>query len=494
VDREDCDTAQLCQATLGSCSGENCRCEASVCDPGERRCNGAQPQICNAGQTGFESSGQSCDLDENCNRSTGRCFACAVGDVSCNNGQLLGCALDRSGFTIPLGTQRCVSDTGGERSQSCNGSTLVDTRCPAGSPECVAGSGCKECDPGDFDPECATTSSRTVCLEGDIQTAACTGAASCVDAVCGGGACNTSSRARGAACTRPGGAPGFCDGLQRDPSCVECVNNSQCNDNNECTDNVCSADGRCTFPALTGSCNNGAGSCNGQGQCVQCLRSADCDDDNECTTNTCSNAGRCEFPATMGGRCEGDGFCRAGACVECLGPGDCNDGKECTTDSCSDAGRCLFAPRSGTCNGGADVCSVDICVDCLDGVGGCAANQICQGTTCVAACNPAACPFQRCNAQGTACDTCQPSDCVSNPTSCETSTCVPGSLSCTPGNRNGAICGPTNTGTCVGATCDDPGPVDPNPSGPGGAGGEGGSGNGGEPPGIPPEGEAGTAG
>jgi hypothetical protein len=488
VDREDCDTQQLCQATLASCSGEECRCEESECDPGERRCNGAQPVVCNAGQTGFDPSGPSCGLEQNCNPSTGRCFACAVGDVSCSNGQLFGCAPDRSGFTVPLGTQRCVSDNNGERSQTCDGSTLVNSRCQGSTSECVAGFGCQECDADDFEVECSPggSASQRVCVGGDVQDRACPGAQGCLAADCDDGACNTTSRPRGAACTRPGGAgPGFCDGLAIEPSCVECVNNGQCDDNNECTDNVCSANGSCQFPGRVGSCNNGAGSCNGQGQCVQCLRSADCDDDNECTTNTCSATGVCQFPATMGGSCDGDGFCRAGACVECLGPGDCNDGNDCTTDTCSAAGACQRAPSGGTCNNGADVCSVTTCVDCLDGVG-CDNGEVCQGTTCVAECNPGACEFG-CDDQTNSCSACTAAQCAArnDPASCIINVCQPGSLTCTQGNRNGESCGDGLTGTCAGTICNPP-ELPPDEDPPGGGGGEppgGGPPGGGNPPG-----------
>jgi hypothetical protein len=474
LDREDCDTNQLCQATLASCTGENCRCETSACDPGERRCNGAQPEVCNAGQTGFDAAGASCGLEQNCNPSTGRCFACAVGDVSCNNGQLLGCAQDRSGFTQPLGTRRCTSDNGGDRSQSCNGATLVDTRCQGNTPECFDGR-CNECDPGDFDVEC-TDAVETVCAGGDIQEEPCGGSAGCFEGVCSLGGCATAPSERGTPCTRQNNNPGFCDGF-REPSCVQCVNNGQCNDNNECTDNVCSAAGTCQFPARVATCNNGAGSCNALGQCVQCLGPADCDDDNECTTNTCSPAGVCQFPAVMGGRCEGDGFCRAGACVECNGNGTCNDGNDCTTDTCSEAGACAFTPNGGTCNGGADVCSGRNCVDCIEGAGGCDDGEVCQGTTCVAPCGGVSCDFG-CDIVANRCNPCTPAGCSGNPTPCTTLVCNDGP-SCDTENRNGLSCGENLI--CEGDQCVAVTPPDPDPPGdgdpPGGAGDPPGGGN-----------------
>ena len=51
----------------------------------------------------------------------------------------------------------------------------------------------------------------------------------CQEATCTG-ECVFRSRARGTSCVRAGGEPGFCDGLQNGPGCIECVDDGGCGD------------------------------------------------------------------------------------------------------------------------------------------------------------------------------------------------------------------------------------------------------------------------
>jgi hypothetical protein len=467
LDRENCDTGALCQATIAGCTGEACRCETSACDVGERQCNGNQPEVCNAGQTGFVADGPSCGA-AGCDEDTGRCFACAVGDVRCSAGQLQGCALDRSGFTLPLGTQRCLSDTGGERSQSCNGSQLIDTRCPNGAPVCVIGGGCQQCStrPGEFTSECTTTpggaEARTQCVGGTVQAVACAGDGDCVDAVCEDeGDCNTSSSPRGTRCNRGGGA-GVCNGAPSDPACVECLDSTQCsgnricsinntcvecidatrcNDGNDCTTDSCSPAGVCQHPARAGACN-GDGVCSGT-TCVECDEATDCGNSTECTVFSCSNAGTCQTTVRTGDDCSG-GVCAAtGACVECDEATDCGNSTECTIFSCSNAGTCQTATGTGACtlpNGATGSCARGECAPAIVCNTG---DASCQGTirlTCNVArtgfdsqdCAPGVCTLDGCVecVDESDCDgdqVCRDNDCVEpdppTPVACNPATC-----------------------------------------------------------------------
>jgi hypothetical protein len=464
-DREDCDTNQLCQATLASCTGEDCRCEQSVCDPLERRCNGAQPEVCNAGQTGFQPDGASCGAEQNCNRNTGRCFACAVNDVSCSNGQLFGCALDRSGFTLPLGTRRCTSDNAGDRSQSCNGSVLVDTRCQGNTPECFDGR-CNECDPADFETECGGATSETVCVGGDIRDEPCGGTGNCIEGVCSAGGCTTSASPLGTECTRPNGSDGFCDNRAGEPSCVECTDPDHCDDNNDCTTDSCSFNGACQRAARTGTCNvgGGAGFCDGTvcrpRNCTpgatQCsgasFQRCNADGSAFVTERTCASAALCSnagcAAACVPSQCEFG--CNPGltACNPCV-PAQCNDfdPATCTQESC----------RGNTCVAEAQ-CPAALCIDeeCKECAADsdCPGNQVCRGNACGPACNPNACEFG-CNAATNACNACTPDACGPiDTTSCVISVCNAQLTACEPANRDGESCGGTdNPGTCVGETC-----------------------------------------
>jgi hypothetical protein len=487
LDREDCVTGDLCAATLASCTGESCRCQTSECDVGERRCTGNQPEVCNPGQTGFAPDGSACAAG--CDPATARCFVCSVGDVQCSAGQLFGCAQDRSGFTVQLGAQRCVSDNGGDVSQSCDGTRLVDARCPAGAPVCVPGAGCGQCDPDDFESACATDDSRTVCVGSTVQTLACTGDAGCIEAVCAGaGDCNTRSSARGTACLRGGSAPGFCDGQQGTPSCVECINDENCGDGLECTSDICGANGTCQHPPRTGlACSTGT--CNGT-VCAQCVNDVDCDDGNDCTADDC-NQGTCSStPRT--GACEGPlgaGVCSGTSCVECALATDCpEDTNDCTVRSCA-AGSCGFTVLDEqactvagggagicdgtvcnatqvctpgdtqcqgqafqTCNaqgtaftsqdcGSAVLCTDDGCVECSGNVG-CDPGEVCQGTTCASEPEPAA----------PACD--EEEDCADDPNVCLVRVCSTTEPGCATSPRNAGPCVEGgNPGTCVAGGC-----------------------------------------
>jgi hypothetical protein len=467
-DREDCATNALCQQTIQSCTGENCHCTAKACDPGERRCTGGQPELCNPGQTGFQPDGGNCGAG-NCNSQTGRCFACALGDVSCINGSLFGCAPDRSGFTTALGARRCLRDNVGDRSQSCNGNQLIDSRCPAGSPICVAGLGCQECNPGDFDSECVSggVAARTECLGGDLQTIACSGDSDCVDAVCqGAGDCNTQSSPLRTPCTIPRVGAGFCDGAPR-PSCVQCLPGSvatDCNDNgNVCTTDTCTG-GVCGHTNNTEACRiqGNAGICRG-GTCIpqQCVPSTEtrcsgvlfqrCNADGLAfeTVDTCASAALCSVRNGCGTPCVVS-QCEFGCNPDLTGCNPCNP------SLCNGPDPATCAPRicRGTqCGLGEPGCASALCVGglCVQCVGDrdCPNGLVCEGDECVPppapVCDPAACP--------------DPSDCTVFVCGANDA-CVPNAKDgpCTtndgvPGTCADQICQPTFV--CGDGTCND---------------------------------------
>jgi hypothetical protein len=501
-DRENCASNALCQQTIQNCTGENCRCQQGVCDPGERQCNGGQPEVCNAGQTAFAPDGPNCGVG-NCNPQTARCFACGVGDVTCNAGVLFGCAADRSGFTERLGAQRCLRDNNGHRSQSCNGNQLIDSRCPGGSPICVDGFGCQECDPGDFESECTTVggvAGTTECLGGDVQSFACTGAGACVDAVCeGDGDCNTQSSAPGTPCAR-GNARGVCDGAPL-PTCVECLQNpaaGNCDDGNPCTDDSCSGT-RCNHPNNTRPCtlNNGGG----MGICSagSCVPPAICTPN---VTRRCTGAvlERCNGTGTgfvLEATCGSAALCSTAGCGTPCGPANqCVSGctpdltgcNQCRPADCSgrDNATCANRVCSGTqCILGAPECRAELCIGgiCRD----CANDDDCPGAlvcdlgsnTCVPPrpqCDPAACPFpNQCNPNGS-CVVCDnEATCPDTPGSCNISVCGANGCEDTPGPL-GAECpnGQCDAdGNCL-PLAEPPGGEDPDQGG-----GDPGNGNGG---------------
>jgi hypothetical protein len=493
TDREDCATNVLCQQTVASCTGENCHCQVSACDPGERRCNGGQPEVCNAGQTAFVADGASCGAG-NCNTLTGRCFPCALGDVACTNGVLFGCSADRSGFSERLGTQRCLTDNTGDRSQSCNNGQLIDSRCPGAAPICVEGFGCQECDPDGFDSTCAGggVAARTECVGGDVQNVACTGDGDCVDAVCqGAGDCNTQSSPARTPCTVRGGGPGFCDGAPS-PSCVQCLVASDCNDNNACTTDTCSG-GRCGTTNNTLACTlpgGATGTCSG-GTCARLVCSPNtrtcsgaslqvCNANGTALTTeaTCASAALCS-PMGCGTPCGPANQCQFGCNADLTGcnacnPAQCNgiDPATCASRTCSGT-QCIL----GQPNCRAELCSAGICAECAN-ENDCPDGQICQGSQCVPepppppVCDPNTCPFPgRCD--GDRCAACDDAiDCSGRDqdlSDCLIVVCGATQCESTPG-PTGRQCAPDGQcdgdGNCIANEEPPPDPSTPDPSTP----------------------------
>src|SRR5690606_38918125 len=131
---------------------------------------------------------------------------------------------------------------------------------------CEPGVGCAECNPTTFVSSCVSGSvaASTECVGGEIRTVACPSGGGCIVATCeGDGDCNTANRPNNTACTRNGGAGGFC----QDGSCVQCLSDDQCpDDTNECTQRDCSANSCVQVPRDGAACTlpgGAAGVCNG---------------------------------------------------------------------------------------------------------------------------------------------------------------------------------------------------------------------------------------
>lgn len=509
LDREPCDTQALCRSTLAACNangtGQACRCQEGVCDPGDRDCEGAQPVACNVDQTDFVSSGQSCLLEENCNPApVGACFPCGGGDVRCGADSIMeGCRSDRSGFADIAGARpeevRCISDNSGRFSQQCDGAELVTVPCTSGL--CVDGVGCAQCNPDNFVSSCATTGApaRTVCVGGRIEPRVCTASACSVVTACSGaGSCDTAAAAAGTACQRTGGLSGVCDGA-RTPSCVECVSAEQCNDGVDCTDDSCQPNGTCRHVANNARCDDGV-FCNGVETCTAaggCSRgqAPSCPDTNVCADNGCDEAANaCVAVPLSTGACtqanDQPGVCRAGVCsppiVCAVGETRCANGSlqvcnaartEFVTQSacafgCNVQGTgcnlctpalCSVAPDSCTLSA---TCSLDglscqrvqcaprlcvqgVCRECVN-ANDCDPGEACTDNQCVAGCNAALCGVAGCNAAGTACDVCNVATDCSDPdlTDCLVPACAADGLTCT---TQPLTC-PAGE-TCVGGVC-----------------------------------------
>ena len=199
-----------------------------------------------------------------------------------------------------------------------------------------------------------------------------------------------------------------------------------CQDGNPCTDDLCTAEGGCSHPPLSGPCDDQDsctlgdqcldGVCLGEPVSCECKNDQDClsleDGDHcngmlSCDTNSlpylcsvlpetvvvcaapegpdafclealcASETGDCSLvPQHEGLPCQTFDKCVAGAhCVQgvCT-PGDplnCNDANPCTDDSCDPETGCLHVPNETACFDG-DVCTVD---DHCDG-GACVAGAV----------------------------------------------------------------------------------------------------------------------
>ncbi len=316
-------------------------------------------------------------------------------DTQCTGGEL--CNLESNTCVECLSNENC-GDANTCTNDVCldgvcsNNNVINGTVCPDGV--CFNGA-CSEC------ATAADCNDGNICTSDACVAGSCSNTSNAAGSICPGGVCDGESPNPSCVeCVTDAQCPnGRCDTLANE--CVECLSAADCNDENSCTTDLCTA-GVCSndSKALGSSCPNGV--CDGealnpscvecvsdtqcpdglcdleQNACVQCLSGADCNDGNECTDDLCVD-GVCGNPSVNagqtcdGGYCDGgeenpscveclvDGHCadrcdtESNTCVECLSGSDCNDGNECTADLCV-AGACSNdSLERGT------ICSVGLC-------------------------------------------------------------------------------------------------------------------------------------
>ena len=386
------DLVQACPGGAAFCNAGQGRCTETPCQPGDRRCDGAQVLACRDDQTGFVAVGEPCATEPLCaddGRGAAQCLtpACAPGDVRCAGSQLQRCndgrtdfanvgpaclradlcsaERQRCDFCVP-GRRECTPDLGSSRTCAQDGSSFGQvTPCPLG---CIANTGaCQTCDVGSytcqggqlsrcnngfgFTPlgrasDCAGAS-RVTCNGDALESVPC-GALGCNSArndcnLCSGQArvCDGATAFRSC---QPDGTFGLSTGCQAG---LLCTGAGQC----VCTPGVASCDGDELLVC------NGAGNaivpgerCSGRNGNV--LRTCD---DGQVTTNTCDSAELCD--AAGGADCPeclaGESSCspQSGQPLDCVdgqlvARGPCAPGLTCEGD-----GECRCEPGTLRCEG-----------------------------------------------------------------------------------------------------------------------------------------------
>ena len=412
---ECCDNA-CCQ---GTCYGEELCCPTNY-GPGE------QPpthQVCD-GPNGKECcpSDYDCCLIDGCceticyGGSVGASYCCARDnfcpggdeseDVCCTGGTTCCGAGTNANACVDLGSENaCCTDGDCDGCQHCDESTCVDG-CRDGNACCGTVGCCPElqcndaadicCSEGSF--ACGTTEGNQCC---DSQTeqccegvcvelsedcpSTCEPNCDCADPSNDGLGCNGGLDAGGGVC-----ACGYCAvplegcpcGCEGDSECVRCAGNGVCETYNQ-----------------GGSCNDGAGLCDGE----WCNPPATCSIDQDCSSNNCCN-GTC---IAANACCDADdcllevdacvvaginiclcidGICQPQVTPECSVASDCTGDDECV--DCQD-GSCVTVNQAGSCNGGAGICDGVYCVNppsdgCSPGCDGADECVDCINAECVA--------------------------------------------------------------------------------------------------------------
>jgi len=289
-------------------------------------------------------------------------------------------------------------------------------------------------------------------ITGGVQPSACPNETICMAILCTPTDCLDSNAA-----VNPGAAEGpsgdatcsdsldnDCDGLtdMNDPSCPQCVTNSDCDDANDCTIDACTA-GLCVYsPATDGSaCDDGLY----------------CTDPDTCTGGVCTGSPRV---------CPGD-QCNTGFCLEimnecrldALDDGTaCDDGEYCTLNDTCLAGVCTGG-AARDCSGEDDQCNDGACNDATDQ---CEPQPVINGT----ACDDGLYCTVNDNCQGGACTGGTPRDCSGEDDQCNTGACDESGDTCyaDPAPKNGDGCDDgdacTMNDVCVAGACTGGVPLD----------------------------------
>jgi hypothetical protein len=317
-DRTGFDDVQACEGGQPFCDPNLGRCNPTACDAGDRRCNGAQIEVCLDDRTGFRSDGFPCATSALCNDSDPsnvHCDnpACDAGAVSCfGSAQLSACNDGRTAF-VPVGApclrpdlcsaerrrcdfcfpgrQECTIDLGSTRVCSTSGNFFgPETVCPLG---CNGPSGtCVTCTVGQYrcqgntitrcnDGRSFASLGRSSDCSGQLQVTCNNGQLFQVD--CGSASCNPAS----ASCNECSGTQRRCqgDGFQ------QCSQGSF-GDVQACDDGLtCAGQGVCSCTPLATSCVDGELlTCNLTGTGFLAGLGLDCDTSD--TSDTSDNPGR----------------------------------------------------------------------------------------------------------------------------------------------------------------------------------------------------------
>ncbi|HVZ33146.1 MAG TPA: hypothetical protein VG963_12020, partial [Polyangiaceae bacterium] len=283
-DRTGFQDIQQCDGGAAFCNTASGQCDPTACQPGERRCNGAQIEVCLNDRTGFGPDGEPCATPELCSQddpNNVHCNppACDVGAVSCfGTAQLSACNQGRTAFA-PVGApclrpdlcsaerRRCDFCFPGR--QECNPTLTTsrvcsttgnffgpETPCPLG---CNAPTGtCIPCTVGQYQCQGGTL---TRCNDGRSFTpinraSDCSGASqvSCINGQptqvgCGAPGCNAAS----GVCNECSGNQTVCDG-----NGFKQCNGGVFGPTQACDDGLtCAGPGICSCTPLATSCVDG---------------------------------------------------------------------------------------------------------------------------------------------------------------------------------------------------------------------------------------------
>ncbi|MCB9531191.1 MAG: hypothetical protein H6700_05455 [Myxococcales bacterium] len=354
---------------LGSCGGDTgCvagECQAQVCEPRSRTCDGDTVVVCDA--AGLTQSTVRCDLVPACQSAAGGCecvegtclpLVCEPGGSRCDGDDVLVCNATGSaevvsstcsdGFvcvagqctsdSCEIGSARCV----GESLVTCDGSGRpIERNCAAEFAWCDATAGAcvpQVCTPGTT--ECTAAGDGLVICDGrgtSSRTESCPSSSYCNAGVCQARVCSPGERrcdgGDAYVCAANGSGFALAQRCASDETCEAgvCVGGEP-----ECTSTAdCPAPrGRCEGTVLVSYTGNGA--CT-SGTCVfdAVTRRTDC----AATSRTCSAVSlSCETPSgtscTTDSNCPG-GYCVARVCVDCRTSGDCAAGEVCVDGECT---------------------------------------------------------------------------------------------------------------------------------------------------------------
>ena len=289
-------------ASAALCDNTKTACVAPTCSSGQKRCNGAQPETCKADLTGWASTGAACASAALCDKTTFTCNAkaCSAGDKKCMGAQPMVCNTDLTAFTA----------NGAVCPVLCDASTATCVACSSGQTTCT-GAQPKVCnaDQSGYVNNGSACASAALC---DASTGTC----KCMVGEHKCNATNTNSQVCNASQTGfvddvPCGAPG-CNASTGacNPAVICTANAYRCAGTSSLTLQQCNAAGTAWSSGTVCStiCDAAGGECD---ECVapqfNCTNNKKCSATGhftlqacDLTTTTCNPAGTCD-PSGAGG-------------------------------------------------------------------------------------------------------------------------------------------------------------------------------------------------